>query len=266
MAEIITIANQKGGVGKTTITVNLGTCLSRKGKRVCLIDCDPQANLTMVLGYSQPNKINIALPNLMIDLINANFIPEDSEVLQKREYILRGSDMDFIPSNVKLTGVENTLIDEIGRENVLKKIIDYIRDDYDYILLDTMPSLNIITINALNAANSIIIPMQPQYLSAKGLEMLLSTIKRIKDNLNPGLEVEGVLITMYDNRLIFHKEMVDTIRESFKGLKIFNTKIPISVRVAETQAKSMSIFDYDPGGKISESYEEFTKELLNNEH
>ena len=157
------------------------------------------------------------------------------------------------------------MTDEIGRENVLKKILNYIKDDYDFILLDTMPSLNIITVNALNAANSVIIPMQPHYLSAKGLELLLATIKRIKDNLNPELIIDGILITMYDNRLIFHKEMVDTISETFKSLKVFNTKIPISVRVAETQAKSISIFDYDPSGKISESYEEFTKELINNE-
>lgn len=265
MAKIITIANQKGGVGKTTLTVNLGASLSRMGKRVCLVDCDPQANLTMLLGYNQPIKIPVALPNLLLDLINSDFNPAESELLQKREYILHECGMDFIPSNIKLSGVETALIDEIGRENVLKKIIHSIKDDYDYILIDTMPSLNIMTVNALNAANAVIIPMQPQYLSAKGLELLLATVKRVKENLNPDLIINGILITMYDNRLTFHKEMVDTIQETFKGLKVFNTKIPISVRVAETQAKSMNIFDYDPNGKVSKNYEEFTKELISYE-
>jgi len=265
MAKIITVANQKGGVGKTTLTINLGISLSRMGKRVCLIDCDSQANLTMILGHHQPNKILLALPNLILDLINSDLNPEESELLQNRQYLLRSLDMDFIPSNKNLTGVENMLVSVLSRENVLKKIINCIKDDYDYILLDTMPSLNLITINALNAADSIIIPMQPQYLSVKGLELLLSTIKSIKDNLNPNLSIEGVLVTMYDSRLIFHKEIIDAIGETFSGLKVFNTRIPISIRVTETQAKSVSIFDYDPSGKIAESYEKFTKELINNE-
>ena len=265
MAKIITVANQKGGVGKTTLTVNLGISLSRAGKRVCLIDCDPQANLTMVLGCHQPNELPLTLSNLMLDLINANLKPEKSELLPKRDYIMRHLDMDFIPSNMNLTGVENILVNVISRENVLKKIVAYIKDDYDFILLDTMPSLNLITINALNAADSVLIPMQPQYLSAKGLELLLSTIESIKDNLNPNLAVDGILITMYDNRLTFHKEITDTIGEAFDGLRIFNTKIPVSVRVTETQAKSVSIFDYEPNGKIAESYEKFVKELLNYE-
>ena len=265
MAKIVTIANQKGGVGKTTLTVNLGASLSRIGKKVCLIDCDPQANLTIVLGYPQPNNLPVTLPNLIQDLINANLKPEKAESLQKREYILQGFNMDFIPSNIKLSGIENTLMNEINREIILKKIISCIKDNYDYILIDTMPSLSLITINALNAADSVIIPMQPHYLSAKGLELLLSTIERIKDSLNPNLNIEGVLITMYDNRLILHKEMVDVISETFSGLKIFETKIPISVRIAETQAKSVNIFDYSQSEKISEIYEQFTKEFINNE-
>jgi len=265
MAKIVTIANQKGGVGKTTLTVNLGVSLSRMGKRVCLIDCDPQANLTMVLGYSQPGELPVTLPNLILDLINSNLKPEQTELLQKREYILRGLGMDFIASNINLTGAENILVSVMSRENVLKKIINYIKADYDYILIDTMPSLNLITINALNAAGSVIIPMQPQYLSAKGIELLLSTIENVKENLNPALKIEGILVMMHDNRLIFHKEIVDTIGEAFSGIKIFKTKIPVSVRVTETQAKSMSIFDYDPTGKIAESYENFAKEFTGNE-
>ena len=261
---VYTIANQKGGVGKTTLTLNLGISLSRMGKRVCIIDCDPQANLTTVLGYNQPIKIAVALPHLMMDLINLDFEIEKSELLQNRQYILHVNNMDLIASNIKLTGVDNMLVtQEIGRETVIKKIVNYIKDDYDYVLLDTTPSLNIITINALNAANSVIIPMQPQFFSVKGLELFLATFKRVKDNLNPYLEIAGVLITMYDNRLTLHKEMTDAISETFKGLRIFNTKIPVSVRVAESQAKAQSIFDYDPNGKVAESYTEFTKELIN---
>jgi chromosome partitioning protein len=266
MAKIITIANQKGGVGKTTLTVNLGTSLSRMGKRVCLIDGDPQANLTMILGCHQPDELSATLSHVMQELINSNFDTENSEFINKREYMLNKQNITFIPSSISLIGIENILVNVMSRENVLKGFINYIKDDYDYILIDTMPSLNLITINALNAADSVLIPMQPQYLSAKGLEMLLSTIGSIKKVLNPNLEIEGILITMYDNRLTFHKEIVETLINGFGDrLKIFNTKIPISIRVTETQAKSASIFDYDPNGKISESYENFTKELINNE-
>ena len=265
MAKIITVANQKGGVGKTTLTVNLGVCLSRMGKRVCLVDCDAQANLTMILGHHQPGKLPITLPNLILDLINSELNPEESELLQTREFLLSSLGMDFIPSNKNLTNAENMLLNVLSRENIIKKIISCIKDDYDYILLDTMPSLDLITVNALNAADSVVIPMQPQYLSVKGLELLLSTIKSVRDNLNPSLKIEGVLVTMYDNRLVFHKEIIDAISETFDGLKVFNTKIPISIRVTETQAKAVSIFDYDPSGKISESYEEFTKEFIDNE-
>jgi len=266
MAKIITVANQKGGVGKTTLTVNLGTSLSRMGKRICLIDCDPQANLTMVLGCHQPDELPITLSHVMQELINSNFDTESSELIKSRGYMLKNQNIDFVPSNISLIGIENILVNAMSRENILKTFISSIKNGYDYILIDTMPSLNLITVNALNAADSVLIPMQPQYLSAKGLEMLLSTIGNIKKVLNPSLEIEGVLITMYDNRLTFHKEIVDTMINGFGDrLKIFSTKIPVSVRVTETQAKATSIFDYDPSGKISESYKKFTKELINNE-
>jgi len=261
---VYAIANQKGGVGKTTLTANLGACLSRMGKRVCLVDCDPQANLTMILGYPQPIKIPVALPNLILDLMNSDLDLAKSELLQNRDFILNSFNMDFIPSNKNLTGAENMLVSVMSRENVLKKIINYIKDEYDYILIDTMPSLNLITINALNAADSVIIPVQPHYLSAKGLELLLSTIKSVQDNLNPNLNIAGILITMYDSRLILHKEMTDIITETFDEFNFFKTKIPVSVRIPEAQAKSTNIFDYGPGEKISELYEQLTKELISN--
>jgi chromosome partitioning protein len=220
----------------------------------------------MVLGCHQPDELPITLSHVMQELINTNFDVENSTLIQNRGYILKNQNIDFIPSNISLIGIENILVNVMSRENVLKGFINHIKDDYDYILIDTMPSLNLITVNALNAADSVLIPMQPQYLSAKGLEMLLSTIGNIKKVLNPSLEIEGVLITMYDNRLTFHKEIVDSMVNGFGNrLKIFNTKIPVSVRVTETQAKAASIFDYDPNGKISEGYKNFTKELITNE-
>jgi chromosome partitioning protein len=153
----------------------------------------------------------------------------------------------------------------MSRENILKKFINYIKDDYDVILLDCMPSLNFITLNALNAANRVLIPMQPQFFSAKGLELLLTTIANVKENLNPDLIIEGALFTMFDSRLNFHKEVLDIIKTTYgKYFRIFNTKIPVSVRVTETQARAQSIFDHDPNGRIAQSYNAFAKELIAN--
>jgi chromosome partitioning protein len=173
--------------------------------------------------------------------------------------------MDFVPSSIELTGIENILINTMSRENVLKKFIGYIKDDYDYVLLDCMPSLNFVTINALNAADRVLIPMQPQFFSAKGLELLLSTIANVKENLNPALTVEGALITMFDGRLNFHKETLDIVNRAYgEYFRIFDTKIPVSVRVTETQAQGRSIFDHDPKGRIALAYAAFAKELITN--
>ena len=264
-AQVIVIANQKGGVSKTTLTVNLGASMARMGYKVCLIDCDSQASMTMILGCHQPEELAVSIASIFEEILKPGFKLEKSELFRKREYILHNQGVDFIPSNIELAGTENLLVNAMSRENVLKKLVNYIKGDYDYILIDTPGALGFITINALNASDKILIPIQPQYLSIKGLELLLSTIDRVKDNLNPNLEIEGVLVTMYDSRLTFHREAVDNIHNIFAGLKVFETKIPISVRVTETQAKTMSIFDYDPGGKIAESYENFAKELLDNE-
>ena len=258
MAKIITVANQKGGCGKTTLVLNLGAALSRMDYKVCLIDCDPQANMTMALGYQQPDEILVTISNIIQEIINGGLKSD------KKDFILHGHHMDFIPSNIELSAMENILINAISRENILKKLIAVIKDDYDFILLDTMPSLNFITINALNAADSVLIPMQPQYFSAKGLELLMIAIKNVKENLNPDLHIDGILMTMYDNRLNFHKEVAVTVAENYgKHLKIFETKIPISIRVTEMQARAQSVFDGDPSSKISESYANFAKELIN---
>jgi chromosome partitioning protein len=259
------VSNQKGGCGKTSLTLNLGAALSRMGYKVCLCDTDPQANMTMALGYPQPDELPVTMPHVMSDIINNGGRTEKSELLQSRGYILHAQDMDFVPSSIELTGIENILINTMSRENVLKKFIGYIKDAYDFVLLDCMPSLNFVTINALNAADRVLIPMQPQFFSAKGLELLLSTIANVKENLNPDLTIEGALITMYDNRLNFHRETLDIVSRAYgEYFRIFETKIPVSVRVTETQAQGRSIFDHDPKGKIALAYAAFAKELISN--
>ena len=266
MAKIITVANQKGGCGKTTLVLNFGAALARMGHKICLIDCDPQANMTMALGYQQPDELPITLAHLMQELINKNAKVEKSELLPKREYILNAHGFDFIPSSIDLISIESILYSAINRESILKRIVNYIKEDYEYIIIDTMPSLNFTTINALNTADSVVIPMQPQYFSAKGLELLLMTISNVKDTLNRDLEITGILFTMYDNRLKFHKEIINTINQTYgEDLRIFESKIPTSIRITEMQANSQSAFDADPTGKIAESYEKFTKEFLHNE-
>jgi len=257
------ISNQKGGCGKTTLTLNLGASLARMGYNVCIIDCDPQGNATMALGCQQPDELPVTLPHIMNEIILNGGKIGTSELIQKRGYILHSQGMDFVPSSIELTGVENLLINALSRESILKKFIGTIKGDYDYILLDCMPSLNFVTINALNAANRVLIPMQPQFFSAKGLEMLLSTIAEVRDELNPGLKIEGALITMYDSRLKFHKETLDIVESAYgQYFRIFDTKIPVSVRVTETQAQGRSIFDLDPKGRIAESYAAFARELI----
>jgi chromosome partitioning protein len=199
----------------------------------------------------------------MQEIISNGGKTENSELLRKREYIMTAQGMDFIPSSIELTGVENILINAISRESILKKFVAYIRDDYDFALLDCMPSLNFVTINALNAADRVLIPMQPQYFSAKGLELLLSTIANVRENLNPALVIEGAVITMFDNRLNFHRETLNIVNTAYsKYFRIFDTKIPVSVRVTETQASGRSIFERDPKGKIAEGYTLFAKELM----
>jgi chromosome partitioning protein len=265
MSTIYAVSNQKGGCGKTSLTLNLGAALARMGYKVCLCDVDPQANMTMALGYPQPDELPVTLPHVMREIIENGAGPERSELLRKREYILHSQGMDFVPSSIELTGTENILINTVSRENVLKKLIGLFKDEYDFILLDCMPSLNFVTINALNAADRVLIPMQPQFFSAKGLELLLSTIANVRENLNPDLAIEGALITMFDGRLNFHREVLNIVKTAYGDcFRIFDTKIPVSVRVTETQAQGRSIFDHDPRGKIAQGYAAFAKELITN--
>ena len=256
--KVIAITNQKGGVGKTTTTVNLGAGLVRQGKKVLLIDADPQGSLTVSLGIKKPDELNSTLANVMQSIV------EDKELTSGFGLLRTGDGMDLMPSNIELSGIEIRLVNEMSRERVLKTYIDTVRDKYDYILIDCMPSLGMMTFNALCSADSVIIPTTPEFLSAKGLEQLLGTINRVKRRINPDLKIDGILITMVDNRTRFGRGLESLIRQQYgKYPTVFNTVIPRSIRAVETAAEGKSIYLHDKNGKVAEAYANFTKEVMN---
>ena len=211
MCKVIAIANQKGGVGKTTTTVNLGIGLARKGKRVVLIDADPQGSMTVSLGIDEPDKIEYSLANVLMDVVNEEEIDYAKIILKHEENI------DFIPANIELAGLEVSMVNVMSRELVMKRFISNIKENYDYILIDCMPSLGMITINALVCANSVLIPVQASYLPVKGLQQLIKTISRVRRQINPELKIEGMVMTMVDMRSNYTK---DKVYDS-KGKKVY---------------------------------------------
>ena len=257
MCKVIAIANQKGGVGKTTTTVNLGIGLARKGKRVVLIDADPQGSMTVSLGIDEPDKIEYSLANVLMDVVNEEEIDYAKIILKHEENI------DFIPANRELAGLEVSMVNVMSRELVMKRFISNIKENYDYILIDCMPSLGMITINALVCANSVLIPVQASYLPVKGLQQLIKTISRVRRQINPELKIEGMVMTMVDMRSNYTKDILEALESTYgETIGIFDSRIPMSVRAAETSAEGKSIYIHDPRGKVAKSYEELTEEVL----
>lgn len=256
---VIAVTNQKGGVGKTTSTVNLGIGLAKQSKRVLLIDNDPQASMTLSLGYKHPDDLFPTVTDVM------NNIMDDGEVTKEFPVTKSKEGVDVLPGNLELCGVELRLVNEISREQVLKTYIDTVRNDYDYILIDCMPSLGMLTINALVAADRVLIPTQPEFLSAKGLETLIKNISRVKKRMNPNLTIDGILLTMVDSRTNLSRDVSALIKQTYSGImKIYNSAIPRSVKAAEATAEGKSIFALEPKSKVAAAYFYLSKEVLDN--
>ena len=251
----IAIANQKGGVGKSTTAANLGIGLADMGKKVLLIDFDAQGSLTESLGYN-PDEIEINISTMLEKTMNERNVLPNEGILHHDEGV------DLMPANIELSGMEVTLVNTMSRELILKDYLQNVRKNYDYILIDCTPSLGMLTVNALTAADSVLIPVQAQYLPIKGLEQLIKTIGRVRKHLNPVLEIEGILLTMTDNRTNLSKETSKLLRENYgRQIRIFQSEI----RASETSITGQSIYTYDKNGKAALAYRKLTEEVLENE-
>ena len=256
MCQVIAITNQKGGVGKTTTTFHLGTKLAQEGKRVLLIDADPQASLTASFGIRDADTLDTTLTNALQAIVEDE--PIDSEMgIRTHE-----EGAKLFPANIELASFETAMINVMSREYIMREFVNTHRPNFDYILIDCMPSLGMLTVNALAAADSVIIPSQPSFLSAKGLDLLLHSVAKVKRSINPTLDISGILLTMVDGRTNNARDIATTIRASYgDAIRVFQTEIPRSVRAAEASMLGKSVFALDPHSKLAEAYEAFAKEV-----
>ena len=251
----IAICNQKGGVGKTTTTLNLGVGLAKAGNRVLLVDADPQSDLTSALGW-EGDRLDNSLGTLMYQTILDSSPAVEQTILHHVEGV------DLIPSNLDLSSMETQLVNAMSREKVLASILKDVKKDYDYILIDCMPSLGMITINALTAADSVIIPVQAQYLPAKGMTQLMKSIHMVRNHTNEDLKIEGIVMTLVDSRTNLARDVIDTIRRSYgMKIRIFDAQIPVAVKAAEAAKEGKSVFSYDASSRPAAAYEKLTEEV-----
>ena len=248
MARVIAFANQKGGVAKTTSTLNLGVAMNEQGFRVLMVDLDPQGNLTMSQGFN-PDDIDRSMFDVLVHKLPI-------------EEVIRNAEVDLAVASIDLAGAELALSSMIGRERTLEKSIASIKERYDYILIDTPPSLGLLTINAFVASDGVIVPVQTEYLSLRGLVQLENTLSMVRENLNPNVEIMGILPTMYDRRLLHSREAVEILKENFGDL-VYNTRIRKTIRYAEAPVKGQSVLAYDPEGEAAGMYRDLAKEVLN---
>ena len=249
IGKVIALANQKGGVAKTTTTLNLAVAFAEEGHRILCVDMDPQGNLTMSQGID-PDSLEQSMYDVLVHKISIR------EVIHKRE-------IDVAVASIDLAGAEIAMSAMIGRERLLQKALAEVADDYDFVFIDTPPSLGLLTINALTAANKVIVPVQCEYLSMRGLVQLQNTLAMIKENLNPDVEIEGIVATLVDLRTLHAQEAIDLLEESF-GERVFASRIRKTVRFAEAPVQGMSVLKYDPDGMAAHAYRQLAKEVLAN--